>query len=130
MNKVFLSGVIANDPSYTCSENGIERFSFQLCIKHRTQSGIIHKEYYPINAWNETAKWAKANLRRGSYIGLQGYLTQKNKKSADGSNLAITNIAVDEFIIGATAERNTDSVDNASAINEIISDIPDNNLDI
>ena len=125
MNKVFLSGIIANDPNYTCNENGVERFSFQLCIKHRTQSGIIHKEFYPINAWNETAKWAKANLRKGSYIGLQGYLTQKNKKSADGSNIAITNIAVDEFIIGSSPDRIPDIDDTVSAKKEIIKNMPD-----
>ena len=101
MNKVFLSGVIANDPSYTSSENGIERLTFQLCIKHRTVSGIIHKEYYTINAWNDTAKWAKRNLSKGSFIGLQGYLTQKTIKTSDGTSVVITSVAVDEFIIGA-----------------------------
>lgn len=101
MNKVFLSGVIANDPSYTSSENGIERLTFQLCIKHRTVSGIIHKEYYTINAWNDTAKWAKRNLSKGGFIALQGYLTQKTIKTPDGTPVVVTSVAVDEFIIGA-----------------------------
>ncbi len=101
MNRVFLSGMIANDPSHTSSENGIERLTFQLCIKHRTLSGIIHKEYYTINAWNETAKWAKRNLSKGGFIALQGYLTQKTIKTSDGASVVVTSVAVDEFIVGA-----------------------------
>lgn len=77
MNKVYISGTIADVPLFFQSEGGAAHLTFQICVQHKTAKGAMKRELYRVNAWNNTALWGKANLRQGQSLAVEGYLTQR-----------------------------------------------------
>ena len=77
MNKVYISGILADMPAFVQREGGAAHLVFQLRVRHRTAKGAVKQEMYRINAWNNTAGWGRQNLRQGQLLSVQGYLTQR-----------------------------------------------------
>ena len=97
MNKVYLSGTIADPPMLSGGEGGPSHSVFQLCVSHKTLKGEIRRELYTVNAWNNAAQWVAANLRQGQRIALQGYLTQKTVRNGEGAFQAVE-VTSQEFL--------------------------------
>ncbi len=97
MNKVYLSGTIADPPMLTGGEGGPSHSVFQLCVSHKTAKGEIRRELYAVNAWNGAAQWVATNLKQGQKIALQGYLTQKAVRTAEGTFQAVE-VTSQEFL--------------------------------
>ena len=97
MNKVFLSGTVAETPVLQEHDGGKKQLTFALIVSHRTQAGEVRHERYQINVWNSAAIWAHARLRAGMHVGLQGYLTQK---ILHGSGICVTatEVTVEQFM--------------------------------
>lgn len=96
MNKVFISGMIAEKSELRMEPGDIPHLILHLSVRHKVKNGELRSEIYRISAWHNTAKWGAANLNQGQVIGVQGYLTQRSVR-ADGVTVAATEIAVDEF---------------------------------
>lgn len=94
MNQVFISGIIADEPRLTHSEAGATHLVFALSVQHRTVRGVIKRELYTINAWNNTALWGGASLTQGQFIALKGYLTQH----IHAGGAPFTEVTAEEFI--------------------------------
>ena len=97
MNKVYLSGMIANTPELRMENDETAHLVLVLCVRHRNRGGEIRKEYYRVSAWNNIARWAVENLIRGQIVGIQGYLTQ-HQVQATGMTTTVTEIAAEEFL--------------------------------
>jgi single-stranded DNA-binding protein len=97
VNKVYLTGIIADPPMGNPQENGSAHVSFPLCVSHKTKQGLVKRELYNVQAWNGVAQWARANLRQGQRVMLQGYLTQHSVKQADGSTRQVVEVTAEEF---------------------------------
>ena len=108
MNKVFLSGIIADHPVLVERADGNAHLVFSLCVRHRTQKGEVRKELYRINAWKNIARWAGERLGRGKVVALQGYLTQHAVRLGDGALVFRTDVTAEEFFsqTGIEAETN------------------------
>ena len=94
MNQVFISGIIADEPRLMHSEAGAAHLVFALSVQHRTARGVVKRELYTINAWNNTALWGGANLTQGQFIALKGYLTQH----IHTNGVLFTEVTAEEFI--------------------------------
>ena len=99
MNKVYLSGIVANAPAYV-SKLGDEfpHVVFELCVSHRTSRGLLKREMYTISAWNKVADWAHTHLSQGRRVMLQGYLTQRMMK--DEANAVLVEVTAEEISAG------------------------------
>ncbi len=97
MNKVFISGMIADKPELRMETGEVPHLILNLSVRHRTRAGELRSEIYRVSAWHNTAKWGAENLSKGQIIGVQGYLTQR-PIHADPVTAVITEIAVDEFL--------------------------------
>lgn len=78
MNKVYIMGHVASQPRLMNDEGSPAHLSFALKVTHRARSGG-KKEYYPVNAWNQTAQWGLQQLCQGQRVLVEGYLTQRVK---------------------------------------------------
>lgn len=95
MNKVFLSGLIVEQPALVTAVNGDQHLIINLSVAHRTKLGA-KTEIYRVNAWHSTAVWGNDFLRHGMFITVQGYLTQRFVESY-GNRVEVT---AEEFFIG------------------------------
>lgn len=106
MNKIYLSGIVA-DPPVQFSEEGTPcHISFPLCVSHKNKQGIVKRELYTIQAWNGVAEWAQANLRQGQRTMMQGYLTQRIISSAEEHGRIIVEVTAEEFFAASGSLKN------------------------
>lgn len=96
MNKVYISGTIADVPLFNQPEDGAAHLAFQISVRHRTTKGAVKRELYRVNAWNHAALWGRANLRLGQNLAVQGYLTQRIAETG----IVCVEVTAEEFILG------------------------------
>ncbi len=116
MNKVYLSGVIVENPALVTTEQGATHLILNLSVSHRNKAGI-KSELYRVNAWNNAAIWGNANLRRGQQIMVQGYLTQRPARG-EGEGTFDVDVTAEEFFPGSRAAVQTEKETFAPAMNE------------
>ena len=97
MNKVFLTGMIANAPTLRMESGEVPHLIFSLSVRNKTRSGELRKEYYRISAWNNSARWGSEHLTRGQVISVQGYLSQR-KIQQEQETLFIPEVVAEEFL--------------------------------
>ena len=100
MNKVYLSGIVSDDPRQVNGEGQAPHTVFSLCVRHKTSAHIVKKELYRINAWNANAEFSRERLVKGMKIAMEGYLTQRVFQ-AGGIPVMSVEVAVDELFIPA-----------------------------
>ena len=97
MNKVFISGIIVDTPILHNEKGDVAHLTLKLGVRYKQKTGEFRKEAYRVSAWNNTAKWAAENLKKGQIIAVQGYLAQRQMKLGNVS-VVVTEISVDEFL--------------------------------
>ena len=97
MNKVFLTGMIANAPTLRMETGEVPHLIFSLSVRHKTRSGELRNEYYRISAWNNSARWGSVHLTRGQVVCVQGYLSQR-KIQKEQETLFIPEVVAEEFL--------------------------------
>ena len=98
MNKVYLSGIVADEPRQVSAEGQVAHTVFLLSVRHKTGANIVKRELYRINAWNASAGFCKEHLAKGMRVALQGYLTQRVYQ-AGGIPVVSVEVAVDEVFL-------------------------------
>ena len=96
MNKVFLTGMIANAPTLRMESGEVPHLTFRLGVRHKTRSGETRFEYYRVSAWHKTALWAQDKLRRGQLVSVAGYLTQRTVQRAE-ETMRCAEIVAEQF---------------------------------
>ena len=76
MNKVYLMGTVTHDPRLVSNESAPAHLTLLLRVEHQAKTGS-KQEYYPVNAWNQTAQWGAQQLAQGQQVLVEGYLTQR-----------------------------------------------------
>lgn len=103
MNRIFMSGIVAETPVLITAQDGTARIMFRICVSHRNRNGVTKRELYPVNAWHNVAKWAHEHLSMGQRVSLEGYLTlHHDGAQEDAQRIEVT---ADEFFAGANATR-------------------------
>ncbi len=97
MNKVYLSGIIADPPMQSVKGDGSCHVSLTLCVSHKTKLGQIRRELYSVQAWRGVAEWATRHLQQGQRVMLQGYLTQRCAPSPSGGMQSEVEVTAEEF---------------------------------
>lgn len=95
MNKVFLNGYLAQDPKQRITSKGIEQASFSLGV---TDLRNYNESYFfPCVAWSQQAKYINNNLKKGSFVAIDGRLTRRSYVDVEGKNVYITEVIVDNI---------------------------------
>ena len=100
MNRVYLSGIVSDNPRQLGIEGQAPHTVFPLSVRHKTSAGVVKKELYRINAWNGNAEFSRERLAKGMKIAVEGYLTQRVFQ-AGGVPIVSVEVAADEIFLPA-----------------------------
>ncbi|MBA2611005.1 MAG: single-stranded DNA-binding protein [Bacteroidetes bacterium] len=102
-NKVQLTGNLGNNPEVKIFENGnkVARFSMATKEEYKTRSGekAEDTQWHYISAWGKMAEQIEADLKKGSFVSVEGRLTTRNYVDKNGVKKYITEIVANEVIL-------------------------------
>ena len=78
MNRVYLSGVVAEKPTVNRVEEKPLHAEFVLQLKRKSVDGKWKKDRYTIHCWNRLAEWAEKFLEKGKLVSVEGRLIQRS----------------------------------------------------
>lgn len=103
INKVQLTGNLGADPEVKNIENGNKRASFSLAINEtfKTRSGetSTKTEWHNIVAWGKVADQVEAELRKGSFVAIDGRLSSRVVKKDDGESRYYVDVVATEVTV-------------------------------
>lgn len=123
MNKVFLNGYLATDPKQRITSKGFEQSSFSIGV---TDLRNFNESYFfPCIAWNNQAKFINSNLKKGSFVAIDGRLTRRSYVNEEGKNVYITEVIVDNLKTYGNSNRSTTS--STQALDQTSTPVKNNN---
>lgn len=113
MNKVFLIGYLAADPKQRITSKGIEQSIFNIGV---TDMRNYNESYFfPCVAWNNQAKYINTNLKKGSFVSIDGHLTRRSYVDSEGKTVYLIEVVIDNIRNYNT--RSSNSVNNNVTVN-------------
>ena len=125
MNKVILTGNLANDPESRTTASGVAQCSFRLAVQRRfaNASGVREADFLPVVCWRNTAEYASKYLIKGRRVAIEGSIHTRSYDAQDGTKRYVTEIIAENLEIlerseaknAAPAEAAADTVAKAEA---------------
>lgn len=95
MNKVFLNGYLASDPKSRITSKGIEQSSFSVGVTDNRNYSESY--FFPCVAWSAQAKYININLKKGSFVAIDGHLIRRSYVNNEGRTVYVTEVIVDNI---------------------------------
>ena len=114
MNKVFLVGNLAADPTSRVTSNGMNVVNVTIATSDMRNKGETH--FFPCVAWSNQANFIITYLKKGDAVAVDGRLTRRSYVSKEGKTVYITEIVIDN--IKSVGRRNKTEDDDLVSINE------------
>lgn len=96
MNKVFLVGNIAQDPTVKTTNTGKTVVNFSVACNDRIQ-GRETSSFFNCVAWNNQANYVGSYVKKGDTVAIDGKLNKRSYVSKEGKNVYVTEIIVDSI---------------------------------
>ena len=102
LNRITLVGRIGQDPEIRYLENSVAvgRFAIAYSESYKDRDGNWQKkdtEWYDIVVWRNLAERAKAELKKGKLIYIEGKLSARRWEDKDGNNRKTMEIVARDF---------------------------------
>jgi len=102
-NRVQLTGNLGSNPEIKVFDNGnkLARFSIATKEEYRTKSGekAEDTQWHFIAAWGKMAEQIEAELKKGSFVSIEGRLTTRNYVGKDGQKKYVTEVVASEVTL-------------------------------
>ena len=102
-NNVQLTGNLGNNPEVKIFENGskVARFSMATKDEYKTRTGekAEDTQWHFISAWGKMAEQIEAELKKGSFVSVEGRLTTRNYVDKNGQKKYVTEIVANEVTL-------------------------------
>jgi single-strand DNA-binding protein len=106
-NRVQLTGNLGNNPEIKTFENGskVARFSMATTEEYTTRKGekASDTQWHFVSAWGKVAESIEADLKKGSFVSVDGRLTTRNYTDKNGQKKYITEIVANEVSVNQKA---------------------------
>lgn len=102
VNKVQLTGNLGNDPEIKTFENSkLAKFSMATKEEYTTRSGekSSDTQWHFIIAWGKVADMVEAELKKGSFVSVEGKLATKSYVDKNGQKKYVTEIVANEVVV-------------------------------
>lgn len=118
MNKVILTGFVANDPESRTTSNGIANCNFRIAVQRRfaNQQGVRESDFLQVVCWRQTAEFAKRYLLKGRRVAVEGSIQTRSYDAQDGSKRYVTEIIADSVEALDKADTKPDAASNAQKV--------------
>ena len=97
MNKVIITGNLANDPEAHTTQSGIARSTFRVAVQRRfaNAQGQREADFLTVVAWRQTADFCNRYLSKGRKVAVTGSVQTRSYTAQDGSKRYVTEIIAD-----------------------------------
>lgn len=100
INKVQLTGNLGNNPEVKVFENGNKLAKFSMATKEEyfSKSGekTADTQWHLVSAWGKVAERIETELKKGSYVSIEGRLVTRNYTDKNGQKKYITEVVANE----------------------------------
>lgn len=93
MNKVFLNGYLARDPQQRITSKGLEQSNITVAVNDIKNYNETH--FIPCVSWGVQAKYINSNLKKGSFVAIDGRLSVRNYVTNEGQTRYVTEVIID-----------------------------------
>lgn len=100
-NRVQLIGHLGVDPEVKTFDSGSRQVSMTIATNERYQQNGEWKEetqWHRLVAWNRVAERVEQQLRKGSFVLIEGKLTHRSFDNPQGEKRYITEVQVQNFV--------------------------------
>lgn len=107
INRVQLTGNLGNDPEIKTFENGkLAKFSIATKEEFTTRSGerSSDTQWHFIIAWNKVAERVESELKKGSFVSIDGRLVTRNYVDKNGVKKYITEVVANDVVVNQRQE--------------------------
>lgn len=134
INRVVLVGRLARDPELRKTNSGDSVASFTVAVDNwgKTADGNKNASFIPCTAFRQPAETITKFARKGSLVGVEGRLNQRNFTRKDGTNASVIEVTVDNvrLLEPKSANANADATPaNTDSIQDTSFDDDANNLE-
>ena len=115
MNRVILTGRLAQDPEVRYTQSGKAVASFSLAVDRYVGQGERTADFIPIVAWERLAETCGNNLTKGKSVLIEGRLQIRSYETNDGQKRRVAEVVANtlEFLdrksSGSSGSPNEDS---------------------
>ena len=115
INRVVLVGRVSHDLELKRTNSGAAVISFRVALDNRQKNadGTRSTSFIPCTAFSQTAEKMFKYIRKGSLVGVEGRLNQRNFTRNDGTNASVIEVICDsvQFLEpkGATTANETNA---------------------
>lgn len=103
INRVQLTGNLGNNPEIKIFENGNKLARFSMATKeeftNRAGEKASDTQWHFVTAWGKTAERVEAELRKGSFVSIEGRLTTRNYTDKNGQKKYITEVVANDVVL-------------------------------
>ncbi len=103
INRVQLTGNLGNNPEIKTFENGskLARFSMATKEEYTSRSGekSSDTQWHFISAWGKVAERIETELKKGSFVSIEGRLVTRNYTDKSGQNKYVTEVVANDVVL-------------------------------
>lgn len=135
INRVVLVGRISHDLELKRTNSDVAVVSFRIALDNRQKNadGTRSTSFIPCKAFSQTAENMFKYIRKGSLVGVEGRLNQRNFTRNDGTNASVIEVICDsvQFLEPkGTANMTNDNASSSNYVSQVSKDENENaNLD-
>lgn len=123
MNKVFLNGYLSTDPVKKITNTGKELSTFNIAVSDL--KNYEDRYFFNCVAWSQQAKYINDNLKKGTFVAVDGRLIKRSYVNSEGKTIYVVEIIVDSIknysSVNSTKNKaNFEVIDTPIAIDEIL----------
>ncbi|MCU0360156.1 MAG: single-stranded DNA-binding protein [Bacteroidia bacterium] len=103
INRVQLTGNLGNNPEIKTFENGgkLAKFSMATKEEYTTRGGekTSDTQWHFVTAWGKIADQIEAELKKGSFVSVEGRLVTRNYTDKNGQKKYVTEIIANDVVL-------------------------------
>lgn len=103
INRVQLTGNLGNAPEIKTFENGskLARFSMATKEEYTSRSGekSSDTQWHYISAWGKVAERIETELKKGSFVSIEGRLVTRNYTDKSGQKKYVTEVVANDVVL-------------------------------
>lgn len=103
INRVQLTGNLGNDPEIKTFDKGGKLARFSMATKeeftNRGGEKTANTQWHFITAWGKIAEKAEAELKKGSFVSVEGRLVTRNYTDKNGQKKYVTEVVANDLVL-------------------------------
>ena len=129
MNRVIITGNVANDPDARRTGSGLPITQFDLAVQRRfkdKQTGQREADFIRVVCWRQTAEYVEKHVSKGTKLAVEGAIQTRSWTDNNGQKHFATEVVADQVeLLGSRPQgQQSAPVDAQTGFVEVTEDAP------